>query len=139
MIQTRSASPDSTRATKLAVLFFFRHAQRPSHFLLLFRFRLWMFLRKYLCLRVVPMPYSPQTSCSLVTDMDGVIELASTHILQSFMPRFHIISIYPSFSLVVVFVLCVSQFRLFCLVACLIVCVCVRACLRALARWGRWA
>ena len=62
-----------------------------------------------------------------VADMHAVIELWSTHILPSPFPRFHIMSICLSF-LVVVFILGVSQFRLFRLLAGLIVCVCVRAC-----------
>ena len=52
-----------------------------------------------------------------VADMDAVIELLSTHILPSPFPRFHFMSICLSF-LVVVFVLGVSQFRLFRLLAC---------------------
>ena len=62
-----------------------------------------------------------------VADMDAVIELWSTHILPSPFPRFHIMSICLSL-LVVVFVLGVSQFRPFRLLAGLSNCLRVRAC-----------
>ena len=65
-----------------------------------------------------------------VADMDAVIELLSTHILPSPFPRFHIMSICLSF-LAVVFVLGVSQFRLFRLLACLLAC--LSNCLRVRA------
>ena len=97
-----------------------------------------------MCSCVVQIPYSPQTSCSLVTDMDGVIEPSNTHILPSLLPWFHIMSIYLSASLVVVlplvsvFVFCVVRLLSFVCFACLLVqlfacAMSVRACLRALA------
>ena len=82
-----------------------------------------------------------QTSCCLVTDMDGGIEPSNTRICYPSWPG----SMPCQYVYLILWLLCFHMCLFFVFLsfvcfaralACLIVCECMRACLRALSDWG---
>ena len=109
-------------------------------FLDILRCLLWMFLKRNLCSCAVYIPYSPQTSCFFVTDMDGGIEPSNTHICYPSCPDSMVYQYVYLIPWLLCFHLCLCLFFVFlsfaCFaraLACLLVCECMRACLRALS------